>query len=118
MELISFLGNDKENLGQITALVNRGEWESVILIKNKGTPNIETSKEYKSIQVDSSLPLLKLKEEIQNKLKPHLSSSFEVALSLASGTGKEHMAIISALLNIPVGIKITAFTSEGIEFLT
>lgn len=40
----------------------------------------------------------------------------EVALSIASGTGKEHMALISALIDMPVGIKFTALTKDGIIF--
>ncbi len=117
MNLISFLGNDKENLGQIAALINKGEWDSIFLLKYKETLNIQTTKPYKTIELSNS-DLLSLKSSIQEKLKPLLSSEFEVALSLASGTGKEHMALISALLSIPVGIKLTAFTKKGIEFIT
>ena len=41
----------------------------------------------------------------------------EVALSIASGEGKEHMALISALLSLPAGIRFTALTREGIIFM-
>jgi len=116
MKLIAFLGTDKENLGQITALINKGEWENVILVKNKDTLNLATTKEYKTIQVNTSLDLFSLKEEIKEKLKKELSSDFEIALSIASGNGKEHMALISALLSIPVGIKLVAFTKDGVKF--
>ena len=118
MELVAFLGKDKENLGQITALINKGEWEKILLLKNKDTPNIQTTKQYKTLTINNSLPLFELKEEMKEKLSSSLAKEFEVALSLASGTGKEHMALISALLSVPVGIKIVAFTKNGIEFLT
>ena len=36
MELVAFLGNDKENWGQITALINHGDWERIVLVKAKG----------------------------------------------------------------------------------
>jgi len=117
MNLISFIGKDKENLGQVIALINKGEWDSAFLLKYKETPNIQTAKKYKTIEITDS-DLISLKSSIQEKLKPLLSNDFEVAISLASGTGKEHMALISALLSIPVGIKITAFTKKGIEFIT
>jgi hypothetical protein len=42
---------------------------------------------------------------------------FEVALSIASGNGKEHMALISALLSIPVGIRLVVYSKKGIEFV-
>jgi hypothetical protein len=38
-------------------------------------------------------------------------------LSIASGNGKEHMAIVSALLSIPVGVRLVVYTKEGIEFI-
>jgi hypothetical protein len=60
--------------------------------------------------------MLELKEDIMGKLKGKLSD-FEVALSLASGNGKEHMAMISALLSIPVGIRLVVYTKEGVEFI-
>jgi uncharacterized protein with ParB-like and HNH nuclease domain len=117
MKLIAFLGNDKENLGQVTALINRGEWEESILIKEKTALRIAATKKYKTIDVDTSKDLLTLKSLIQDKLKKELSNDLELALSIASGSGKEHMALISALLSIPVGIKLVAFTKKGIEFL-
>ena len=57
-----------------------------------------------------------LKKEIIEKLKNKIEGS-EVALSIASGTGKEHMALISALLALPVGIKFVVLTREGIKEL-
>ena len=41
----------------------------------------------------------------------------EVALSIASGDGKEHMALVSALINLPVGIRFAALTKQGVIFL-
>ena len=38
----------------------------------------------------------------------------EVAVSIASGDGKEHMALLSALINLPVGIKFVALTKDGV----
>jgi len=116
MELIAFLGNDKENWGQITALINRYDWEKVVLIKNKKSEDIDFSKKCDIIEVNSEKPLIELKNEIMSKLEGKLGG-LEVALSIASGNGKEHMALISALLSIPVGIRLVVFTKEGIEFI-
>ena len=41
-------------------------------------------------------------------------AGMEVAVSLASGDGKEHMAMISALLKLPIGVKFVALTKEGV----
>jgi hypothetical protein len=116
MELVAFLGTDKETWGQITALVNRFEWEKIILVKNKNCEDIAFSKECEIVSVNCEKPMLELKKEIMDKLKGKLSE-FEAALSIASGNGKEHMALISALLSIPVGIRLVVFTKEGVEFI-
>ena len=61
--------------------------------------------------------LVELKKDIMENLKLKLSREFEVFLSIASGTGKEHMALISALLSIPVGIRLVVYTDKGVEFV-
>jgi len=116
MELVAFLGNDKENWGQISALMNKSDWDKVILVKNKTSENFpESSAEI--ISISSDLSLVDLKKEIMSKIKSKLAG-FEVALSLASGNGKEHMALVSALISLPVGIRLVVFTKNGVEFIS
>lgn len=116
MELVAFLGKDKETWGQVTGLINKGEWEKVILIKSKDSEPFPIPENGKEIVVDSSMSLLDIKSDLLKKLKPHLSG-LECGLSIASGSGKEHMALISALLSSPVGIRLTVFTKNGVEFI-
>ena len=118
MELVAFVGSDTENWGQVTALMKRMSDAHTYLIKNKHAPAFPSSQNSTLIEVDSSLPLREFKDSLQEKLKSKLSGDFEVALSLASGTGKEHMALIAALLNLPVGIRLVIFTKDGIEYIT
>ena len=112
MELVAFLGSDKENWGQITALLKRMNWDRVVLVKNKDASDYGTV-----IKINTEKPLLELKDELINELKEKLTGDLEVILSIASGNGKEHMALISALLAIPVGIRLAAFTRNGVQFL-
>ncbi len=119
MEFIAFLGADKDGWGQITALVNRLEdCEKVLLVKDKNTLGFPKSEKCEFINVDSSADLVKLRDDMMKGLKPGLSKEFEVAVSLASGNGKEHMALVSALLNTPVGIRLVVYTRDGVNFLT
>jgi len=118
MEFVVFLGNDKENWGQITALLNHLDCDKFILVKDKSTLGFPTNLKCKVININSSSPLLELREEMHNALRKELSKEFEVSISLASGSGKEHMALISALLTIPVGIKLIAYTKKGVEYLS
>ncbi len=118
MELVAFLGKDEENWGQITALAKRMKWDNVILIKNKEAGNFPEIENSELIKVDTEKPIIELKEDFISKLRNKLKGNFEVALSIASGNGKEHMALISALLSIPVGVRIAVFTKNGAEFIT
>jgi len=117
MKLVAFVGNDKESWGQITALINRGEWEMVFLLFDKKTGGFPETQNTTNIIINSEQPLLDLKEEMKEKLKNAIGKDFEVALSLASGNGKEHMSLVSALLGVPVGIRLVAFTKKGVEFV-
>jgi hypothetical protein len=116
MELVAFLGDDRETWGQVTGLINKGIWEKIILVKTKDAKPYASPKEADSIIIDSSKPLVDLKKELLEKLKGKFSG-FDVHLSIASGTGKEHMALISALLTIPVGIRLVVFTKNGVEVI-
>ena len=68
------------------------------------------------IQIDLSKRLVDLKKEMLEKIKGKIDG-LEVALTIASGNGKEHMALCSALLSIPTGIRFTALTRDGIIYL-
>jgi len=116
MELVAFIGSDKENWGQIKGLINHGEWDKIIIVRNKNSDEFIDEKGV-MLEVDSEKKIIELKEEMMNKLKEKISGDLEVSLSLASGNGKEHMALISALLSIPVGIRLVVFTKNGIEYI-
>jgi len=118
MEFVAFVGKDKENWGQLTALLNRLEYEKAVIVKDNSADDFPLNEKCKVVNVNSASGLLDLQKEMMDKLKPLLSGDFEVSLSLASGNGKEHMAIVSALLNLPVGIKFVVYTKEGIKYLT
>jgi hypothetical protein len=117
MELIAILSTGKGTWGQVAGLMKKGEWEKIILLgpsyaadfKQEGIP-------FDFVEYDPNKPLVKLKNELANKLKPKIKG-LEVALSIASGSGKEHMALQSALLSLPVGVRFTALTKEGVVFL-
>jgi len=118
MYLVAFVGKERETYGQITALLNKFEAEKIILIKDSSTEKFPQNAKCEIISIDTSKDLLSLKTILKEKLAGSIKSEFEVALSIASGNGKEHMALLSALLSLPVGIKLIAFTKKGIDFLT
>lgn len=117
MELVCFQGSDKESWPQLNALIKKGEWDRVLILKDKNAEEFAIQENCKVIPIDCNTTLSNLKENITQKLKSIIGKDFEVALSLASGKGKEHMALLSALLSIPVGVRLVAYTKNGIEFI-
>ncbi len=116
MEFIALLSSGKGTWGQVIGLINRGKWDKTIIITNdffKSTIGKFNFKNVEVITVNFDNSIMKIIEDLKLKLKDKIQGT-EVALSIASGKGKEHMALISALLQLPVGIKFTVLTKEGI----
>lgn len=120
MEFIGLLSKGKGTWGQVIGLIKREDWDSIFVIGDiyakKMLQSFNLEKDIKFIEIDTRKKIRELIKEIQEKLKDKIKGT-EVALSIASGDGKEHMAIISALLNLPVGIKFAVLTKEGTIFL-
>jgi len=115
MELVALLSSGKGTWSQVAGVIKRGEWDKIILIGDNFAKQFKSEKDFEFIEIDSSR-IMGLKNEIHKKLQGKIKGT-EVALTIASGTGKEHMALISALLTLPVGIRFTALTMDGIIFL-
>lgn len=115
MELVALLSSGEGTWGQVAGVIKKGEWEKVIVIGNESAKKFSVEKPFEFIETKESA-ITELKEEIKKKLNGKIRGT-EVALTIASGSGKEHMALISALLNLPVGIRFTALTKDGIIFM-
>jgi len=113
MELIALLSTGKGSWAQVSGLMKYGEWEKIIILGNDFAQKFTSDKKFEFIKIDLDKKLKDLREEFMEKLKGKINGT-EVALSIASGDGKEHMALISALLNLPVGIRFAALTKEGV----
>ncbi|MCK5449931.1 hypothetical protein KAI32_03630 [Candidatus Pacearchaeota archaeon] len=117
MELVALLSTGKGTWGQVSGLMQKGEWEKIIVVGPpfakdftvQGTP-------FDFIEFDQDKSLIQLKKELAKKLEGKFNG-LEVALSIASGNGKEHMALQSALLSLPVGIRFAALTKDGVVML-
>jgi len=113
MELIALLSSGKGTWVQVAGLMTHADWEKIILIGDDFAKDFKHEKEFEFIKVDLNQKLKDLKEDFLKKLKGKFSGT-EVALSIASGDGKEHMSLISALINLPVGIRFAALTKDGV----
>ena len=114
-DLIACLSTGKGTWGHVNRVIKDQEWGKILLITNEfGRENFTAEKDSEFILIDQNQPLKDLRDNIQQQLKDKVTNT-EVALNLISGTGKEHMAIIAALLKLGVGIRLIALTKNGIE---
>jgi len=116
MELICLLSSGQGTWAQVSGLMKYGEWDKIILVGDDFAKTFSHDKEFEFVKVDLNKKLGELKEEFSKKLKGKFEE-MEVACSIASGNGKEHMALVSALLNLPIGVRFVALTKEGISYL-
>lgn len=113
MELVALLSTGKGTWGQVSGLMKFGEWDKIIILGDEFGTGFTHEKPFEFIKINLSGKIKELQEEFLKKLKGKINGT-EVALSIASGEGKEHMALISALINLPVGIRFAALTKEGV----
>ncbi len=114
-ELIACLSTGKGTWGHVSRVIQERDWEKIILITNEfGKENFTAEKPSEFIVVDQNKGIKELRDEIAEKLKDQIKG-LEVGLNLISGTGKEHMALIGALLKLGVGIRPIALTKDGAE---
>jgi hypothetical protein len=113
MELVALLSSGEGSWAQVSGLMKHGEWDNIIVLGNDQAKTFTHEKEFTFVKIDLDKKLKDLKEDISRKLKGKIKG-VEVALSIASGDGKEHMALISSLINLPVGIRFAALTKEGV----
>lgn len=111
------LSSGKGTWGQVAGLINRGNWDKVFLIcsefASSRVSSFDFSKKAEIITINFNKPIKEIIENLKKKLQGKFSG-LEVALSIASGDGKEHMALISSLISLPIGIKFVALTKDGI----
>ena len=113
--LIACVSSGKGTWGHVQRLINEQEWEKVFLITDEfGKENFECEKQAECILIDSKKFLPELTENIRKALDGKIKDT-EVAVNFISGNGKEHMALLSALLKLGLGIRLMALTTEGVK---
>lgn len=111
--LIANLSTGKGTWSELTQILKH-DWDKIILITNEfGKENFKTApKNTEFIIINTSKTATEIKQELIRHLKPKLKT--DIALNITSGTGKEHTALISALLNLGVSIKLITLENNQI----
>lgn len=113
--LVASLSTGKGSWAQVSKLIRSQEWEGVVLVTNtfgqdKFTPDAKT--ELVVVSFDS--PVAALRDQILAELKTKIRGT-EVAVNMCSGTGKEHTALVTAILRLGVGIRFVDYEDGFVD---
>lgn len=112
-ELVACLSSGKGTWGQVVKLINADAFDQIYLIANSyGAENFKPTENAELLEIDPGDPLATLRDEIGAFLDDLHGP--EVAVNLISGSGKEHMAVLSAILQQGCGMRFVV-EDDGIE---
>lgn len=110
--LLAVLGIGKGTWGHVARLISEETWDKILLISNEwGKENFSPAKECDWIMVNNRAGFEIIKDEIKNRLPEK-----ELVVSLISGSGKEHMAVLAAIKEKKSDFQIVILTGEGTKY--
>jgi len=113
--LVANISSGKGTLAHVNKVIEDIGWEKIFLITTKEARlGFSPNKDVEYIMIDENKHTPELTQDIYSKLKGKILDT-EVALNMISGNGKEHMATLSALLKLGLGIRLIALTTEGVR---
>ncbi len=112
--LVACLSSGKGTWLEVSKLANDTAWDKVFIITNNfGRDNFKKNGKTELIIVDDNKDVTELTEDIRKSLKDKIND-MEVAVNFLSGNGKEHMALVNALLKLGLGIRFVVY-DNGIK---
>lgn len=112
--LIACLSTGKGTWTEVTKVIQSQAWTNIFLITTSfGQENFTTRPANTTlVLIDTFLDASQIKEQIKKELTNKISD-FEVALNLASGSGKEHMAILEAVMELGLNFRLVTLTNNN-----
>ena len=117
VDLVISLSKRDGTWNYVAKLINEYSWDNIIILTDKFSGSeFKLDKKADFVIIDTTLSLVSLAKEIKEKLTGKIKG-IEVAVNFVSGEGKEHMALMSALLRLGLGVRFFALKPEGLEEL-
>jgi len=111
--LLACLSTGKGTWSEVNKIIQAQPWEKVFLITNNfGKENFTPPPKVELLIVDSFQDINLMVDQIKRALKDQIKD-FEIALNLASGSGKEHMALLEAVLEMGLNFRIVTVNNNG-----
>ena len=113
-DLIAMVSTGKGTWTSVSALVNKEKWNKIYVITNDfGKEKFNKSSNMEFILVDQNKSVNEMKEIIISSLKGKIKG--EAGVNFISGTGKEHMALLGAIMKLGIGFRLVDVENNGLE---
>ncbi|MEK6812933.1 MAG: hypothetical protein AABX86_02345 [Nanoarchaeota archaeon] len=114
--LVACLSTGKGTWKEVTAVMNQQDWKGIYLITNQFGKEKFTSlkKGTEMLVMDFDQDIVKIRDALKENLKGKIKDT-EVAVNISSGAGKEHMALVSALLQLGLAIRFVIPSGNTVE---
>jgi len=114
--LVACLSTGKGSWVEVAKLINNEKWDNIFLVTNDfGKEKFSAEKEVKFILVDVNKGMDIMKKTIIEALDTKVTG--DVAVNFVSGSGKEHMAVLAALMKLGVGMRLVAAADSDVKEL-
>lgn len=109
---IATLGVGKGTWGHVSRILTDQQFDKIVFIGTDWVKeNFSLPKESEWVIINNRAGFDVIKDEIKSKLPDG-----ELTLSLVSGSGKEHMALIAALKELGKDFKLVTLTGSGTKY--
>ena len=109
--LIAFYDDNRAKQNHVKGVISKGGYKRVILLKPKDTIIQNNLPDHEEILFNKLIPTNEITELFEKSLNVQ---DFEVHINIICGEGKEHTALLSALIKKGIGIRFVVLIEEGI----
>lgn len=115
--LIACLSTGKGTWSEVTKIINSQPWSRVFLVTNAfGRENFKPGANTELILLNELAEASVMVEQIKTQLQGKITD-FEVGLNLVSGSGKEHLAVLEAVLELGLNFRLITLNNGQVETL-
>lgn len=102
-------------LPHVQKLADDEQWDKVVLVtNNQGKAQFQCSKQVEFVVINDNWNVSDMATAMTKGLEKEYG---EIGLNFVSGTGKEHMALLAAVMKAGLSFRLVAVTKEGIAEL-
>ena len=111
-DLITCLSVGKGTWNEVRNVIEKEKWRKVFIITNEfGKQKYAPVRDTEFIVVDARRSLTELIDAVKEGIGDKVDGT-EVGLNITSGSGKEHMAILGAIIKSGLSFRLVALDSD------